>query len=126
MKIYMPSSQKKLLILDDDPEILELLKHILGKQYTILTRSNTETLENDLKEFVPDAILIDHFIGDKTSNEVLNKSLRGNSDIPVILHSAHEEIEKISLDAKVRSFIRKPSSINEIREEIAMVMTDPE
>lgn len=114
--------QKKLLILDDDLEILELLNHILGKQYIILTRANTDTLENDLKEFGPDAILIDHFIGDTTSKEVLNKSLRNSSHIPVILHSAHEEIEKLSLDARVTAFIRKPSSISEIRQGIAKVI----
>lgn len=118
------SSRKKLLILDDDPEILELLEHILGNKYLLLTKANTEDFEKDLAEFRPDAILVDHFIGDKTSNEVITAALKTNTYIPVILHSAHEEIEKLSIDAKVTGFIRKPSSIAEIRKSIAKVLDE--
>lgn len=114
--------QKKILILDDDLEILELLQRILRSKYTILTKTNADSFENDLKEFQPHAILIDHFIGETTSNEVLTKSLQENNHIPVILHSAHEEIEKISIDAKVAAFIRKPSGIVEIRQCLSKIL----
>src|SRR5689334_2950034 len=116
------SSTKRLLILDDDPEILELLHHILGNRYILLTKTNTDDFETALEEFKPDVILIDHFIGDKTSSDVITASLRSKSNIPVILHSAHEEIEKLSIDTKVAAYIRKPSSIVEIRNSIARVL----
>jgi response regulator RpfG family c-di-GMP phosphodiesterase len=116
------SDQKRLLILDDDEEILDLMSRILGKKYTLLTKTNTENLEKDLQEFKPDAILIDHFIGDKTSSEVLTKSLKSMSHIPIILHSAYEDIEKLYRDTKVAGYIHKPSSISEIRNCIEKVL----
>ena len=116
------SNQKRLLILDDDEEILDLMFRILGKKYALLTRSDTDHLEKDLQEFKPDAILIDHFIGHQTSSEILTTSLLSMSQIPVILHSAHEEIEKLYRDTKVAGYIRKPSSIVEIRGCIEKVM----
>ena len=117
----MPPAQKKLLILDDDPEILDLLGRILGKQYLLLTRTTTDTFEKDLTEFQPNAVMIDHFIGDKTSKDLMSKTLQDNN-IPVILHSAHEDIEKLSIETNVSAFIRKPSSIAEIREMVAKVL----
>ncbi|MEO8406213.1 MAG: response regulator [Chitinophagaceae bacterium] len=115
------SAIKKILILDDDPEILELLSLILGNHYSLLTKINPDTLEKDLKEFQPHVILIDHFIGDKTSHDIIKKSLN-NMHIPIILHSAHEEIEKISIQANVAGFIKKPSSIHEIRKCVARIV----
>lgn len=116
------SDQKRLLILDDDEEILDLMSRILGKKYKLLTMTNTDNLENQLQEFRPDAILIDHFIGDHTSSEIISESLRSMKHIPIILHSAHEEIERLYLDTKVAGYIRKPSSINEIRDCIEKVL----
>src|SRR5688572_22201076 len=116
------SDQKRLLILDDDEEILDLMSRILGKKYTLLTKTNTENLETDLQEFRPDAILIDHFIGDKTSSEVLTNSLKSMNHIPIILHSAYEDIEKLYRDTKVAGYIHKPSSINVIRDCIEKVL----
>lgn len=115
-------SIKKILILDDDAEILDLLQRILGTRYILLTKIDTENLEKDLSEFKPDVILIDHFIGNKTSLEIINKTLRHMNNIPVILHSAHDEIEKISIDARAAGFIKKPSSIHEIREYLSRIL----
>ena len=116
--------QKKIFILDDDPEILELLQYILGSQYTLFTKTNTDNLEEDVIGFQPHLIMIDHFIGDITSSEIINRSLSTVRHIPVILHSAHEEIEKISVGAKVAGFIRKPASIHEIRNTVARILEE--
>lgn len=116
------SDQKRLLILDDDEEILDLMSRLLGKKYKLLTKSGIDNLEKDLLEFKPDVILIDHFIGDHTSSEIITESLGSMKHIPVILHSAHEEIERLYIDTKVAGYIRKPSSILEIRECIEKVL----
>jgi DNA-binding NtrC family response regulator len=116
------SDQKRLLILDDDAEALELMSRILGKKYQLLAKADTDTLEKDLEEFKPHVIVIDHFIGDKTSSEILSRSFGSINHIPVILHSAHEEIEQLSIDAKVNGYLRKPSSISEIRDCIEKVL----
>lgn len=117
------SEQKRLLILDDDAEALELMSRILGKKYQLLAKTDTDNLEQDLAEFQPHVIMIDHFIGEKTSIEIISRSFGSINHIPVILHSAHEEIEKISESANVSAYLRKPSSINEIRDCIERVLS---
>ena len=101
---------------------MELLERILGNQYIVLTRSDTEGLEQDLIRFKPDVIMIDHFMGDITSKEILVRALNLLKNVPVILHSAHEDIEKLSAETKVAGFIRKPSGIKEIRDKVADVL----
>ncbi|HEX6194124.1 MAG TPA: response regulator [Chitinophagaceae bacterium] len=118
----MPDT-KKILILDDEPEILELLDHLLGKQYIVHTKNNILDFEKDLHEFRPNLLLIDHFLGDNTSNELIRESLR-KLNIPFILHSAHEEIEKLYRESNAAGYIKKPSSIAEIRKRVAQVLED--
>jgi len=118
------TDRKKVLILDDEEEILELLLRILGNKYILLTKTNTENLEKDVIDFQPDAIMIDHFIGNKTSKDIITKSLKNLKNVPIILHSAHEEIERLSRDSNVTAYIRKPSGINEIRDCVARVLNE--
>jgi DNA-binding NtrC family response regulator len=120
-QLIMPN-QKRIFILDDEEEILELLERILGNQYIVFTKSNTKGIEADLMEFKPHVLMIDHFMGDKTSKDILTQALDLLNNVPVILHSAHEEIEKLSIETKVAAFIRKPSGIKEIRERVAAVL----
>lgn len=120
------SDLKRIFILDDEDEILELLERILGNQYVVYTKSNTNSLEKDLNDFKPHVIMIDHFMGDKTSADILTQALKLLDNVPVILHSAHEEIERLSIETKVAGYIRKPSGIKEIRDRIAAVLASRE
>lgn len=113
---------KRILILDDEEEILELMSRILGGSYALLTKTSTDGLEKDLQEFQPGVIIIDHFIGDETSKEIIERSLQQFNNIPVILHSGHTDIEKLSIGVHVAGYIKKPSSISEIRQCIASVL----
>lgn len=116
------TNRKRIFILDDEEEILELLERILGNQYIVFTKSNTLGIEEDLVQFKPHLIVIDHFMGDQTSEDILTQTLGLINNVPVILHSAHDEIERIAMEAKVAGFIRKPSGIKEIRERVASVL----
>ena len=115
--------RKKILILDDEPEMLELLERILSKYYIVQTRNSITNFEFHLLEFKPNLLLVDHFIGDDTSNDVIRQSLT-RLQIPFILHSAHEEIEKLSKETQASAFLKKPSSIKEIRECVDAVLRE--
>ena len=113
--------QKRILILDDEQEILDLLKMVLGKTYTVLGLSTIHEFEQKLVEFRPNVVMIDHFIGEETSNIIVHELLR-NMNIPTIIHSAHEEVEKLYVQSKADAYIKKPSSIQEIRRTVATVL----
>lgn len=108
---------KKILIVDDDLETLDLLDRILRKNFSIKTVSSADTLSSDLYSYQPDLIIIDHFIGFQTSNEIITtfKTQEQFKHIPVIIHSGHEQIENIARDTNADGFIKKPASITYIR-----------
>lgn len=108
---------KRIMIIDDDTETLDLLDRILGKKYQVTTIGDTTDLQSQLSEFKPDLIIVDHFIGCKTSKEIIDdfKKQDGFGNIPVIIHSGHEQIELIALSSSAAGYIKKPSGINEIR-----------
>ena len=117
---------KKILIIDDDRETLDLLNRILAKKFTVATISDTASLASELHTHRPDLIIIDHFIGCSTSKEIIDefKKQQQFADIPVVIHSGHEHIEQIALAANAAGYIRKPSGINEIRSYIERQLGD--
>lgn len=105
------------MILDDDPETLELLTRILNKYYEVITEENPGRLLAGDFSYHPDLIVVDHLIGDITSKDIINAFKRKEQykNIPIVIHSAHEQIEQIAISVNASGFIRKPASINEIR-----------
>ncbi len=108
------------MILDDDPETLELLTRVLNKHYEVITEMDPARLLEENISYKPDLILVDHFIGDVTSRDVINafRQKEPFKQVPVIIHSAHEQIEHIANSINAAGFIRKPSGIKEIRDYI--------
>lgn len=108
---------KKIMILDDDPETLELLTRILNKYYEIVTEKDPERLLVGDLPYQPDLIVVDHLIGDITSKDIIGafKAKDRFKNIPIVIHSAYEQIEQIAMSVNASGYIRKPASISEIR-----------
>ncbi len=113
--------QKCILIYDDDKEILFLCSLILQKQnYKIETLSECDNIIEDIKIIRPDLILMDLWIP-KMGGEEAIKQLRNNSlskNIPVLLFSANDEIEKISKSSSANGYVQKPFDIHTFKNEI--------
>lgn len=109
--------RKSILILDDDMETLELLSRMLQKQYTVLTESDPAELINSVNRHQPHLLIIDHFVGDENSREIIQRFRNSSSysNIPFIIHSAHEQIEQLASAVEATGYIRKPSSVADIR-----------
>lgn len=110
---------KKLYIIDDDKDFLDIASHILRKDYE-LTTSNEYNRE-DMIGFQPDLILLDNALGTDTSTEVISRMY---DDIPgfatpVVLVSGHPHISHIATGRGIVGYIQKPSSIIEIRNKVA-------
>lgn len=108
---------KKIYLLDDNIELLEITELILGKEYIIKSNSTILNITEELKEFNPDLIIIDHFIGDSNSEEILkiiHNAIPGFK-IPFILFSASHNIEEKASELGAVGYIEKPSSIAHIR-----------
>jgi two-component system response regulator VicR len=104
--------RKRILIIDDDPDILELLKIVFRDSGHNVVYSLT-SLERDYIDVLhPDLILLDVRIqGDSRRGSELCRKLKASqqtSDIPVVLCSAEYNLQDIAMDCHADMFITKP------------------
>jgi two-component system alkaline phosphatase synthesis response regulator PhoP len=110
---------KKVLIVDDEPNILELIEYNLKKEgYDIIRASTGEETVAILENIKPDIVLLNQMLPGIDGLMVLKK-IRANdmlSDMPVILVTAKsEEIDKIiGLELGADDYVTKPFSVREL------------
>lgn len=117
----------KILIVDDEPDIPELLKlSLISEPYDFIVAHNgEEAIDMTLKE-LPDLILLDIMMPDMDGYEVVEhlKKSKSANDIPVIMISAKTAIEdKVrGMELGIDDYISKPFDKREVKARIKMVM----
>ncbi len=108
---------KKIFLLDDNESFIEITSHILSKEYEIGTAVSAENLAEKLQEFKPDLMIIDHFVGDENSGEIMGhlKTAIPGFNIPFIIFSASHDIHESAEKLQAAGYIEKPSSISYIK-----------
>lgn len=106
--------KEKILIYDDDREILLLCKTILAKyNFKTETRTACENIFEDIESTNPDLILMDLWIpglgGEKAI--IMLKGNEKTKDIPILVFSANTDVAEISEIVKADGFIEKPFAI---------------
>ncbi len=127
MKKHGQYMKKKILVVDDEKDIVDILKYNLEREneFEVLTASNgKEAL--DLAATNPDVILLDIMMPELNGFEVC-KQLKGNpatSKIPVIFLTAKEnEIDEIlGLEIGADDYITKPISPRKVLARLKSVM----
>jgi DNA-binding response OmpR family regulator len=111
--------KKKILIADDDKNILIALTMMLEDEYEIRSTSNGQTVQ-EVEKYLPDLILLDIWMGEVDGRDICkrlkNKSL--TKHIPVIMISARANAEKSAYDSCADAFIAKPFEMDNL---LAMV-----
>jgi DNA-binding response OmpR family regulator len=107
----------KVLVVDDDLDILTLVKTILTvNKFVPETLSRWEPIYSVIETFKPNLILIDISLSGADGTEIC-KVLKQNPEtmaIPVILFSANVEMAKRALDCGAQDYLSKPFSIKEL------------
>jgi diguanylate cyclase (GGDEF)-like protein len=114
MRISEQSARGKILVIDDEPQNVKILKDILSDEYKVLavvdSRRAVETVENKM----PDIILLDVVMPEMDGYEVIAalKSSERTRDIPVIFITGLErsEDEEKCLSIGAVDYISKPFS----------------
>jgi DNA-binding response OmpR family regulator len=108
--------RKRIILLEDEKDILELIQFILEEQgYDVIAFNHFEPLE-DIIEFQPELILLDIRLSDGYGH-LLCAKLKSNpttAHIPVILVSAASNLEKIAKESKADNFLSKPFDLDEL------------
>lgn len=115
---------KKILIVDDEPDVLGALKSTLERQqeYAIDVADNGEEALKKLQDSTPDLIILDLFMP-KISGDELLKLIRGNlktQDTPVIISTVRRELSSMVnlLNLGATDYLTKPYDIRELTDTI--------
>jgi DNA-binding response OmpR family regulator len=105
--------KKRILICDDDIDILEVTKIILQQDYQVETMAHCNDIFKYFELYAPDLILMDLWIPDLGGEAVtrLLKNSNKTQKIPVIIFSANNDIENVAKDAGADGYLRKPFDI---------------
>ncbi|HLX59573.1 MAG TPA: response regulator [Ktedonobacteraceae bacterium] len=120
--IYMQSRQKKILVVDDEPDILEFLRELLELEgYIVATSDKGEYVQQIHDRSFPDLILLDVLLSGKDGREIVKhlKSQEKTKHIPVIMFSAHPSAEPTARAAGADDFLAKPFEMDELLTKIA-------
>lgn len=125
---FQKSGKIKVLIVDDDTEIIELMVDVLARdgRFDIRTASSGYDAGLLTQQFMPDVIILDYMLPDVNGNIVCQTIKRNPAfeNIKVIIVSGvvnQEEIEDL-IEAGATEFIRKPFNIATLVEKILNVM----
>ena len=106
----MPKSDSCVLIVDDDVNIITLLRRILeGEKYQVIAASSGASAIEALKNHNIDIVLLD-IIMPEVDGYTVCQSIRKNSNIPIIMLTAmNSDQDKVKgLDAGADDFVTKP------------------
>jgi len=113
-------SMKKILVVDDETNIRNLIKNILGSEYRISTATNgIEALEL-LKEEDFNLIILDINMPQMDGVEFMEQLKKRNISTPVVIVSAFSDPEKLIKIFKLGAsdFVIKPFSSDQILETV--------
>jgi two-component system KDP operon response regulator KdpE len=105
-----PLPGSKILLVDDDPELLQLLEVVFSRSGAQLATAPTaaEALRK-FYDFRPDLVLLDIMMPDMSGWEVCSR-LRELSDVPIIMLTVLDQPESVArgLDSGADDYVTKP------------------
>lgn len=114
------SKNKKVLVADDDPAILDVMRMMLEFEgYEVATTLNGATILQ-METEMPDLLLLDIWMSGTDGRDICRKLKQSEKTykIPIVLVSASKDIERSAFEAGANDFIAKPFEMNELLQKI--------
>jgi signal transduction histidine kinase len=119
--IFLPRSQKpvhpNLLLVDDDPELLEILRLVLtSEQYDVRTAGNGEEALREMRRQTADIIILDLSMPKLNGAATLREIRQRWGEVPVIVHTGFTdgELMKQALAYSPFTLLAKPSTTDQL------------
>lgn len=108
---------KTLLIIDDDPHLLDSLHIVFSGAYSVLTAASVAEAETVLSSEPVDVILLDVVLPGTGGIEFLQTLRTTHPDLPVVMISGAPSIRPVmsALEMGAHDYVRKPFDIDELR-----------
>lgn len=113
----MSGSQKRILVIEDEPDMLRGLRDALEFEgYAVTTAQTGEDGLKQVKDQRPHIILLDLMLPDMNGYRVCEAVRQHNSNVPIIMLTARgQEADKIrGFDVGADDYVTKPFSIGEL------------
>lgn len=105
---------KRILLVDDDPDILDSLAELLSENYSVATaRNGVRALERARAEPF-DAIVLDLMMPMLDGRGFIRAYREQGGQVPVLLASASRNLSEICKEVAAADFLEKPFSWNEL------------
>jgi DNA-binding response OmpR family regulator len=112
---------KKILVIDDDPVILQGIMLVLRDAgYDVDCSVHGEVAHKKAKEYKPDLILLDVMLSGIDGRTLLQefKHQKATKDVPIVMISASEDVEKDVYKFGADDFIPKPFNTEQLLDTI--------
>jgi two-component system, OmpR family, response regulator len=124
----LDSGKTKVLVVDDDPEIVELFVDVLERdgRFEVKTANSGYTAGIMTQEFRPDLILLDYMLPDVNGN-IVCKTIREKDEFSttkIIIISGVVNQDEINdlIGSGADEFVKKPFNIEKLIERIGQLM----
>jgi DNA-binding NtrC family response regulator len=121
----MKEPNKKIVIFDDDEDILSICSYILEEQgWEVHTFTDCNNIIEKVSAALPDVILMDNWIPDVggiIATQTLKKS-EALKHIPVIYFSANSDIQVLASNAGAQTYLAKPFDLEDLERVIKNVL----
>jgi two-component system, OmpR family, KDP operon response regulator KdpE len=110
------NDRKRILVVDDEPQITRVLRMSLSSQgYDLRVANDGDAALDVLKDWTPDVVITDLSMPNMTGIDLCRR-IRSKSKVPIIVLSVKgEERTKVdALDAGADDYVTKPFSMNEL------------
>lgn len=109
--------ERKILVIDDEPSILEIMRIILEEAgFKVKTLDQAKNFYEVVLEYQPNLILLDLWMPEIDGWEI-TKKLKEESEtknIPVIVVSAVSHAEEVAQKSGANDFLQKPFEIEDL------------
>ena len=123
MPIEVPSV--RILIVDDDKAICDFMQSLLEKDgFVVKTLGDSTLVEDEVRQGDYHVLILDLMMPKLDGIEVLKKIRTIDSDIAVVIFTAHPNLDSAVASMKLDAvdYIKKPFNVDEFREVLARVM----
>ena len=112
--------EKKVMIVDDEPDVLTSLKTVFEhKKYEVITVSSGDECLEELEKGFKGTVLMDLMMpgmdGWDTINEIVNRGYLENVEIAIITGKGTKDFQKLSLlGSYVYDYLTKPLDVDKL------------
>jgi DNA-binding response OmpR family regulator len=112
---------KKILVVDDEPDVRQLMEHFLtDRGYEVRLAENGRLGLAELDTFRPDVVLLDMHMPEMDGVEALKQLSARSPDLPVIMVTVNEDVQTTSrlLQLGAADYVPKPFNLDYLEQAI--------